>query len=29
LERHPLAKRIPLAGTALGALGLVLRTVLR
>jgi hypothetical protein len=29
LERHPLVKLMPLAGTALGALGLVLRTVLR
>jgi NAD(P)-dependent dehydrogenase (short-subunit alcohol dehydrogenase family) len=29
LERHPLVKRIPLAGTALGALGFVLRPILR
>src|SRR3954471_21890694 len=29
LQRHPLAKRISLAGAALGALGLVLRPVIR
>jgi NAD(P)-dependent dehydrogenase (short-subunit alcohol dehydrogenase family) len=29
LQRHPLVKRIPLAGTALGALAVVLRPVLR
>jgi hypothetical protein len=29
VQRHPLAKRIPLAGAALGALGFALRPVLR